>query len=93
LRIHGEDVPIRAEVVVLDSLSAHADRTQIMAWLRDTPAPPAQTFITHGELDASDSLRLSITRTLGWDARVPEWGEVVNVPAVGHTPLRSPPAS
>jgi metallo-beta-lactamase family protein len=93
LRIHGEDVPIRAEVVVLDSLSAHADKTQIMAWLRDTPAPPAQTFITHGELDASDSLRLSITRTLGWDARVPEWGEVVNVPAVGHTPLRSPPAS
>ncbi len=72
LRIHGQDVPVRAEVVQLGSASAHADRRQLLAWLRKMPAPPDQVYVVHGELEASDALRQRIERDLGWRALVPE---------------------
>ncbi len=34
VRIHGQDVPINAEVVPMQTLSAHADADEIMQWLR-----------------------------------------------------------
>ncbi len=79
LRIFGKDVPIRAEVVDLPTLSAHADREQLLAWMAATPEPPAQVYVTHGEPEASDALRLAIRHRLGWDARVPDMGERVQV--------------
>lgn len=57
VRIFGEDVPIRAEVAMLDSLSAHADANEIISWLRGFKAAPRQTFITHGEPAAADAMR------------------------------------
>ena len=50
VRIHGEEVPIRAEVAMLDSLSAHADAAEIVQWLKGFKAAPRTTFITHGSL-------------------------------------------
>jgi metallo-beta-lactamase family protein len=79
LRIFGEDVPIRAEVVSIESMSAHADADGIMAWLRAAPAAPTATFVTHGEPAASDALRARIKRELGWQVRVPEHGETVDI--------------
>ena len=79
LRIFGRDVPIAAEVVQLSSLSAHADADEIIAWLRMAPRPPRMTLVTHGEPAASDALRRRIAQELGWDARVPEHGEVVEL--------------
>ena len=72
LRIHGQDVPVRAEVVQLGSASAHADRRQLLAWLKRMPAPPDQVYVVHGEMQASDALRQRIERELGWRALVPE---------------------
>lgn len=79
LRIFGRDVPIEAEVVQLSSLSAHADAEEIIAWLRTAPRPPRMTFVTHGEPAAADALRRRISHELGWDVRVPEHGETVEL--------------
>ncbi|ALJ19218.1 MBL fold metallo-hydrolase RNA specificity domain-containing protein [Microbacterium sp. No. 7] len=79
LRIFGEDVPIEAQVHSISALSAHADRSQILEWMRGAPEPPRQTFLTHGEPDAADVLRRQIGTDLGWDARVPRLGETVVV--------------
>lgn len=84
LRIYGRDVPIRAEVVSLETLSAHADANQLLAWLRTAPTPPKETFITHGEPEASDALRVRIQRELDWRARVPELGETVNATGIAR---------
>ena len=81
VRIHGEDVPVRAEVARIDALSAHADAGEIEAWLRGMRTPPARTFITHGEPAAADALRQRIERKLGWDVRVPEYRETVTLEA------------
>lgn len=74
IRIHGQDVPVRAEVVQLQSASAHADASQLMDWLRASPQPPHRVFVTHGDPGAADALRQRIEHELGWRALVPEHG-------------------
>src|SRR4029450_6318440 len=56
IRIHGQDVPVRAEVAALSTLSAHADSAEILEWLHNFRAAPERTFITHGEPVAADAL-------------------------------------
>jgi metallo-beta-lactamase family protein len=79
LRIFGRDVPILAEVIQMESLSAHADSGELIDWMRAASRPPTMTYVTHGEPDAADELRIRIKRTLGWRARVPEYLETVDL--------------
>lgn len=72
VKIHGAYVPVKAEVDNLRMLSAHADRTEILGWLKNFETPPRTTFITHGEPVASDALRLAIEEQLNWTTHVPE---------------------
>jgi metallo-beta-lactamase family protein len=74
VRIHGHDVAVEAEIVSLQSASAHADANQLLDWLRSMPSAPAQVYVVHGERQASDVLRVRIERELGWRALVPEHG-------------------
>jgi metallo-beta-lactamase family protein len=74
VRIHGHDVAVNAEVVQLQSASAHADAGQVLAWLRTMPQAPDQVYVVHGESGASDELRKRIKHELGWRAMVPEHG-------------------
>jgi metallo-beta-lactamase family protein len=79
VKIHGEYVPINAEVVAMNNVSAHADADEIMAWLRQFRSPPRRTFLTHGEPGAADALRHRIEEELRWDVRVPEYREVAHL--------------
>ena len=81
LRIFGRDVPIRAEVVSLASLSAHADADELMAWMAAVAEPPRAVYVTHGEPTAADTLRARIKRELHWNVRVPEHLETLPLPA------------
>jgi metallo-beta-lactamase family protein len=79
IKIHGQHIPVRAQVEKLDSLSAHADANEILGWLRGFKTPPKTVFIIHGEPDASDALRRRITEELGWRCSVPEYRESVTL--------------
>jgi metallo-beta-lactamase family protein len=72
LKIHGQYVPVRAQVRKLDGLSAHADYAEIIDWLRQSRVSPSRVFVTHGEPAASDALRRRLHDELGWDAVVPD---------------------
>ncbi len=74
VRIHGHEVELQAEVVQLQSASAHADASQLLAWLRTMPQAPDQVYVTHGEWGASDEFRKRIKHELGWRAIMPEHG-------------------
>ncbi|NVO07606.1 MAG: MBL fold metallo-hydrolase, partial [Rhodoferax sp.] len=65
VRIHGHDVAVEAEIVSLQSASAHADGNQLLDWLRSMPAAPNQVYVVHGERQASDALRARIQNELG----------------------------
>jgi metallo-beta-lactamase family protein len=75
VKIHGQWIPINAEVQNLQMLSAHADADEILRWLSGFRRPPKKTFIIHGEPQASDTLRLRIQDKLGWDCVVPQMME------------------
>ncbi|WP_146072567.1 MBL fold metallo-hydrolase RNA specificity domain-containing protein [Arthrobacter sp. 4R501] len=83
LRIFGQDVPTKAEVIMMDSLSAHADSNEIVEWIRAAHKLPRMTYITHGEPEESDALRVRARRELGWNVRVPEQLEAVSLKHAG----------
>lgn len=80
VKIHGAYVPVRADVALIDNLSAHADAQEILTWLGGFTAPPQRTFVTHGEPAAADALRQRIEEQLHWRCDVPEYREVVTFP-------------
>jgi len=75
VKIHGEHVPVKAEIAMLHNLSAHADYAETLDWLGHFSRPPRQTFITHGEPAAADALRRSIEEKMKWQCYVPEYLE------------------
>jgi metallo-beta-lactamase family protein len=77
LRIHGADVPVNAEVVQINSMSAHADASELVAWIASSPKAPKKVFLTHGEPQACDALRQRIERELQWSVTVPEYRDSV----------------
>lgn len=79
IKIHGEYIPVKAEVVALGNTSGHADAPEIVAWLRQFERPPQRTFVTHGEPAAADALRHRIEETLGWECDVPDYRETVTL--------------
>lgn len=72
LKIHGQYVPVRARVVQIQGLSAHADYAEMLGWLRKSALSPRRAFVTHGEPAAADAFRRRLRDDLGWDAVVPE---------------------
>lgn len=73
--IFGERLPVRASVHTIGGLSAHADQPALLDWLRHLEREPGQTFVVHGEHEASSAFVDALESELGWKgARVPEEG-------------------
>ena len=77
VRIYGEDVPVRAEVVTIDGLSAHADADGILRWLRTATRPPRRLFVVHGDPAPAAALAERVRRELSWPVTVPAYAERV----------------
>jgi len=81
IRIHGQSVPVRAEVRQLRTMSAHADANQLLEWAGQLQTPPRAVYVTHGEPQASDALRQRFERELKWRAFVPDYRDAVELPS------------
>jgi metallo-beta-lactamase family protein len=79
VRIHGRDIPVRARVARVDSMSAHADRSEILRWLGTLPGAPRTLCLVHGEPGPMDALKGLIEDRLGWSARTPDHGERIDL--------------
>ena len=77
IKLHGQFVPVNAQVHQLEGFSGHADRVELIEWLGALPQAPRQTWVVHGEPAAADALRVEIQHRLGWAARVPAYGQTV----------------
>ena len=71
IKIHGDLIPVRAQIEAIRSTSAHADYAEILQWLKHFDTPPIKTFVTHGEPEAALSLKNKIETELGWNCMVP----------------------
>jgi metallo-beta-lactamase family protein len=73
VKILGEEYKLRARVEVINGLSAHADRSELLEWAGKLRQPPSHTFIVHGEKDASFALADGLRRQHGFGiVAVPE---------------------
>lgn len=79
VKMHGRYVPIRAQVAMLDGLSAHADADELTDWLSRGSLCPTVVFVTHGEPEASAALQAQLASQFGWTTTVPSDGSVVEV--------------
>jgi metallo-beta-lactamase family protein len=77
LRMHGQDVPVRARIEILDGLSAHADRDDILRWLGGFTRSPQLTYVVHGEPHAARSLAETIRARFGWTVQIAQDGAEV----------------
>ena len=81
LRIFGDDVPLRASVEILNGYSAHADRTELRAWLdavKGTSPNLERVFLVHGEPPAQDALAAALDDG-GYRAACPAPGDRVTL--------------
>jgi metallo-beta-lactamase family protein len=77
VKIHGQMIPIRAQVEAIHTLSAHADYGEILRWLEGFQRPPRKTFVVHGEQSASIALQERIRQKFGWDVEIPNYAQTV----------------
>ncbi|MGA8872794.1 MAG: MBL fold metallo-hydrolase [Candidatus Acidiferrales bacterium] len=73
LRIHGAEVRVRAQVVEMCQLSAHAGKSELLRWISGIQAPPKRTFMVHGEPSGLTSLRDAIVAQHGWPVTIPDY--------------------
>ncbi|MBI2077738.1 MAG: MBL fold metallo-hydrolase [Euryarchaeota archaeon] len=71
VKIHGTYVPVRAQVRVVDNLSAHADWKELVAWFRSAPQAPRTTWLNHGEPEAAAALRHRLLEATSANVEVP----------------------
>jgi metallo-beta-lactamase family protein len=78
IKIHGEQIPVRAQIRSIESFSRHADAEEILRWLGSFRVPPKKTCVVHGEPESSAALAEEI-RKLGWKVTVPNYLEVLEL--------------
>jgi metallo-beta-lactamase family protein len=74
VRLLGEDIPVRADLYTLGGLSAHADRTALLAWLGHFRNKPRKVFVVHGEDSVATGFAADLHTQFGWDAMAPTPG-------------------
>ncbi len=79
VKIFGEEVPVRAQVVALEQFSDHADTPELLEWLRTFKKQPRSTYLVHGDPDASAQLRDTLEKELKWNVQVAQWLQKVPV--------------
>jgi len=80
IKVFGEEIPLRAQVEVLNGYSAHADRRELLAWaeaVRSTSPQLARVYLVHGEPPAQSGL-MELLRARGFDASAPALGDRVS---------------
>ncbi len=72
IKIHDKMYKVRAKVAMMKTLSTHADYNETLEWLSHFKKAPKKVFVTHGEIDASVSLKEKIEERFGWTVIIPK---------------------
>lgn len=75
VRIRGHDVTVRARIHTLGGFSAHAGRSELLAWVKGTGRGPRRVFACHGEPAALEAFAGTLRREVGCEVTVPRLHE------------------
>jgi metallo-beta-lactamase family protein len=78
VNVFGEPHEVRAEIVVLNSFSAHADRNEILGYLRRFPRRPLKKiFLVHGDPDQCEKLGSTLREEHFGETLIPDRGDTM----------------
>lgn len=60
VRIHSTIVPVRAQIRTISNYSAHADHSELVAWVKGRLPAHGAVFLTHGDDDERAALRTAL---------------------------------
>lgn len=75
LKICGEYFPVKARIKELHSLSAHADQSELIRWLKEFKTIKPNVFLVHGEPSAQQALLVKIKDEFDIQATIVKKGE------------------
>lgn len=75
LRIFGEEKIVRMDIEIMDSFSAHADRIEILEFIKNQQGRVRKIFLVHGEIERQESLRTYMFDRGFRKVEIPELGE------------------
>ncbi|KAB1157571.1 MBL fold metallo-hydrolase RNA specificity domain-containing protein [Flavobacterium luteum] len=79
IKIYGRYYDVKANILEIESLSAHADQKGLLNWLSELKAKPKKVFLVHGENQPADELRIKIKEQYGFDCTVPLMGQEIEL--------------
>ena len=79
IKIHGKYYDVKATILEIESLSAHADQKGLLNWLSELKTKPKKVFLVHGENQPADELRIKIKEQYGYDCNVPLMGQEIEL--------------
>ena len=74
VRLFGEDISVKAEILKLEGVSAHADKSGLIRWLNGFTPKPKKVFVVHGEASVCDTFTETLMKDCGFDAYAPYSG-------------------
>ncbi len=77
VRILGQKYQVKARVVRIHGFSAHADRDELLEWLRELQAPPRAVFVVHGEPQSAKAFGDYVRNKTGWEVTVPAYQDEI----------------
>ena len=80
IKLFGKYIPVKAKIEHLESLSAHADQFELLAWLSGIKNFPEKVFLIHGEPLSLDAFRVKLMDTFGWKVHIPKLYETLEIP-------------
>lgn len=75
VKMHGELVPVRAQIEQVQSFSVHADSAELINWIKPYSQEVKRVFVVHGEAGAAEIFSDRIRSQLGLESKVPRDGE------------------
>ena len=79
IRIHGSMIPVRAQVLMMEGLSAHADSNELIQWLSSIKKPPIKVCLTHGEEATAQAFSEKVKSHFTWETVVPDYMDSIEI--------------
>ncbi|HPR62638.1 MAG TPA: MBL fold metallo-hydrolase [Thermoanaerobaculia bacterium] len=80
ITIHGDEIPVKAQVRVINSISAHADADELLHWLNHDHFREPDVFVVHGEDEQREGFSDLLKSRFGWRATIPTLGQRFRFP-------------
>lgn len=79
IRIHGEEVAVRADIRSIDGYSSHADQQELLDWMNAYKQKPGRVLLVHGDPEALAVMEKLAPEKTGIDAYAPAWQETIEL--------------